>query len=60
MHQSYLVIDNAWNRHWNADIIGKRFEIAPSYTAIISSPFPPDYKRVKDMVEIVLTQSKEE
>jgi len=33
--KKYLVIDCEFNRAWNFNLIGKIFNIAPSYTIVI-------------------------
>jgi hypothetical protein len=44
MKTSFLVLDNEFNRAWNAELIGIRFEVPPSYTAVMESNAAADYK----------------
>lgn len=43
MNTSFLVVDNAFNREWNAELIGLRFEVAPSYTGVVASNVKADF-----------------
>ncbi len=45
---SFLVIDNEFNRAWNAELIGLRFAIPPSYTAVLECREKPDYLNVEE------------
>jgi hypothetical protein len=40
---SYLVTDHPFNREWNKEIIGLKFTIPPSYTAVKLVDEPADY-----------------
>lgn len=43
MNNSFLVVDNTFNREWNAELIGLRFEVAPSYTGVVASNVKADF-----------------
>jgi hypothetical protein len=45
---SFLVIDNEFNREWNAELIGLRFAVPPSYTAVLESTDKPDYFNIEE------------
>ena len=44
MNTSFLVVDNEFNRCWNNEIVGLRFEVPPSYTAVLECDVKADYK----------------
>ncbi len=45
---SFLVMDNEFNRKWNAELIGLRFQIPPSYCCVIELDEKPDYNNVQE------------
>jgi len=43
MKTSFLVLDTEFNRQWVPELIGLRFAVAPSYTAVMECKVKPDY-----------------
>lgn len=39
----FLVIDNEFNRAWNAELIGLKFTEPPSYTAVVECEGKADF-----------------
>jgi hypothetical protein len=48
MNESYLVLDNDFNRAWYADLIGQRFEVAPAYACVMASFVKADFFNVEE------------
>jgi hypothetical protein len=48
MNTSFLVVDNEFNREWNAEIIGVRFAVPPSYTGVVEFSGKADYKNIEE------------
>ena len=44
----FLVIDNEFNRYWNAELIGLRFTVPPSYTAVLECDGKADFSNVEE------------
>lgn len=44
----FLVIDNEFNREWNAELIGLRFTIPPSYTGVVECEGKANYYNVQE------------
>ncbi len=43
----FIVVDNEFNRAWNANIIGVRFTVPPSYTAVLECEGKADFYNIQ-------------